>query len=749
MDSNALIPSGFSTQGTIDWVSLADKTVSVSLGILSRCSAAGVDPYTLAVGGIVTKKLVLSPQGHRNIQDALAQLKSYSGFGNVLWFGFGVRSLVRTLGMRDEWRSLLAYCACLSECFPEEYAAEVVHDLVVAHHSPEEMTPSVGEWLMVIKACAGCVSTTKFPVLAEGFMRLALPAARAASGKFSEVPHKIQPQARDLNNAVIALSHVASGDLSRVAIVADTVAAGWIAAVAKWLFNLSIAFEDSAGQVVYCDSSMADQAQVVIQSNEDGKSKDRALTLASQTYFLNGASDFVRRGQMSITGRLQWDTCLQSTFGQDFDDLISHPTDVGAFIGSAARIYTGIVRAEPGISVAALSRHAAYFANSHGSGLIRNTLKWFPEMKPCGPSMEQSARLSLEDAVAEYEKQRLRLQDHCQCWSKTVDGKRYHARSYCLVELANTILWLSQHLAGLDVDPELLPTRTGIEAAHSEIFRISHSQSLPIAGPISQVWKNGKDQYTHLEEIKAGMGNRLAAAMTLFTGQRPSDFDATASALSSKGICAYFDVLCDISLDRDSVGLVHVVPGQLGRNQRSFRAVVDQSSQSTYPASAKQAVAIMPLLENVSMMVTEGVDSLRVAYILSANQQDPQRASIRIQCGPRDIVQSICAGRGRIRFPCPKYQCQDEMASIRRDIEENDQERPLLTLKVNGKKMYRYGGVEAKTLGRVGALLLNANFVASWPEPITPHCIFSDSDCMDCCVYQIGMQDTDNFPLII
>ncbi|KAL4964338.1 uncharacterized protein BDV14DRAFT_174828 [Aspergillus stella-maris] len=144
----------------------------------------------------------------------------------------------------------------------------------------------------------------------------------------------------------------------------------------------------------------------------------------------------------------------------------------------------------------------------------------------------------------------------------------------------------------------------------------------------AHVWKVNKDYCRDLEGIKVGIGHRLVAAMSLFTGQRLSDFDTTASTLSSKGICAYLDVLCDISLDRDSVGLVHVVPGQLGRNQRSFRAVVDQSSKSTFPSSAKQAVAIMPLLENVSMMVTEYVDYLRVAYILSANQQDTQMASI-------------------------------------------------------------------------------------------------------------------------
>ncbi|KAL4943070.1 hypothetical protein BDV06DRAFT_190785 [Aspergillus oleicola] len=747
MDSNSLIPSGFSTQGTIDWVSLADKAVSVSLGILSRCSAAGVDPYTLAVGGIVAKKLVLSPQGHRNIQDALTQLKSYSGFGNMLWFGFGVRSLVRTLGMRDEWRSLLAYCACLSECFSEEYAAEVMHDLVVAHHPPEDMTPSVGEWLMVIKTCAGCVSTTKFPVLAEGFMRLALPAAKGASGKYAGYPHKVQPPARDLNNVVVALSRVASGEILRVTVSGDTVATGWIAAVAKWLFDLSITFEDSTGQVQYCDCSAAEQSQLLISSNHR-QNDCMGLSLESETYSLNGAEDLVRPAEVPITGRLEWDSCLESTFGQDFRDLMAFPVEVGAVLGSAARIYEGIVRAEPDISIPALSCHSAYFAGSHGTGFIQTTLRWFPEMNICEDSMRNGTRLSLENAIAHYREQRDHLEEKCQCWTQQVEGRRTKRRLYCFVELLDTIMRLSQLLSGLHISPGLLPTRSGIEGAHLDQDYVN-DLCLPTVGPLWQIYKGNKDAYTHLEDIKTATGRRLACAMALFTGQRSSAFDAGASALSSKGICAYFDVLCNINLDRDLVGSIHVVPGQLGRNSRNFKAVINQGSLHTYPTSAKEAVALMPLIEDASMTVTEAVDSLRVAYTLSVGSLELSNSQLQIKCSPRDIIHSICAGRGRVRFPCPRPQCEDEIASIRGDIEKSGQKDTLPMIKVKDKKLYEYDGPEVGVLGKVAALLLNANFVSSWPEPITPYCIFSDSDCMDCCIYQLSMQDTDNWPLLI
>lgn len=118
-----LVQSNFSQQGSLDWVGLADKTVSFSVGVLSRLAAAGIDLYTVVVGQMIAKDLPLSQKGLQNIQGAVSRPKCFPGFGDALWFGFGVKSFVNTLSTTDERTSLLALCATLSECFDETFAA--------------------------------------------------------------------------------------------------------------------------------------------------------------------------------------------------------------------------------------------------------------------------------------------------------------------------------------------------------------------------------------------------------------------------------------------------------------------------------------------------------------------------------------------------------------------------------------------------------------------------------------------------
>lgn len=86
----AVVPSAFTQQGSLDWVGLANTTVNFSVGLLSRFAAAGVDPYTVKVGQAIARNLPLSKDGHRSVQKALSELKSFGSMSDVLWFGFGV-----------------------------------------------------------------------------------------------------------------------------------------------------------------------------------------------------------------------------------------------------------------------------------------------------------------------------------------------------------------------------------------------------------------------------------------------------------------------------------------------------------------------------------------------------------------------------------------------------------------------------------------------------------------------------------
>jgi hypothetical protein len=135
--------SHFNQGGTLDWVGLSKTSVSFTVDVLGRFMAAGVSPLTIVVGQEVARRLRLSKVGHEHIQDALQRLQSYRGFGKALWFGFGLRSLPRTLGTTDEGRSLVALCAALGETFHEDIAASVIHHLVANFNAPSGLTPSL------------------------------------------------------------------------------------------------------------------------------------------------------------------------------------------------------------------------------------------------------------------------------------------------------------------------------------------------------------------------------------------------------------------------------------------------------------------------------------------------------------------------------------------------------------------------------------------------------------------------------
>lgn len=68
---------GFSTSGVISWNSLVDTTFSTTIGILSRISAAGVDPYTVVVGQALGSQFRLTRLGRQRINDALERLSSF------------------------------------------------------------------------------------------------------------------------------------------------------------------------------------------------------------------------------------------------------------------------------------------------------------------------------------------------------------------------------------------------------------------------------------------------------------------------------------------------------------------------------------------------------------------------------------------------------------------------------------------------------------------------------------------------
>lgn len=99
----------FAQQGTVDWTAISRSTFTFSVEVMSRFSKAGVEMITCAMGQAMCSQFNVPPEGQKRITDAISKLKAYSSYGQVLWFGFGVKHIVRSLCETKQGATYAAY----------------------------------------------------------------------------------------------------------------------------------------------------------------------------------------------------------------------------------------------------------------------------------------------------------------------------------------------------------------------------------------------------------------------------------------------------------------------------------------------------------------------------------------------------------------------------------------------------------------------------------------------------------------
>ena len=55
--------AGFNQQGQVDWVALGNSTVSASVAVFARLTAAKIDPQTVSIGHALSSNFNLSTSG--------------------------------------------------------------------------------------------------------------------------------------------------------------------------------------------------------------------------------------------------------------------------------------------------------------------------------------------------------------------------------------------------------------------------------------------------------------------------------------------------------------------------------------------------------------------------------------------------------------------------------------------------------------------------------------------------------------
>src|SRR5579862_3304992 len=162
----------FPQTGSWNMLDLSKLPVQATLGVLSRYSAARVNPYTAMVGEVLCQNFQLTATGRKNLEKAVGSLKVVGGLGNTLEFGFGMEDVVRAMAKTERGCVCLALCAALKECYSDDIAVEVLLEMARLVNVNGQYMPSSQSWKGLLSACAGTLSTSKFPFLAEHLMQL-------------------------------------------------------------------------------------------------------------------------------------------------------------------------------------------------------------------------------------------------------------------------------------------------------------------------------------------------------------------------------------------------------------------------------------------------------------------------------------------------------------------------------------------------------------------------------------------------
>ena len=339
---------GLPNQGQIDWVALANTTVSASVGFLSRMSGAGVDPFTVAVGQAVASKFQMSRLGIHRLESAVNNLRYASMMGDALWFGFGINHVIRSLMHTNEGATCVMLCSILSESRTSVLSARVLFELTTTYSSSSSdatrLTPSLQQWEALVKACAGTLSATPFGTVVDQMVML-VSQHRISNPRNGHSRHVGDPES--VAAVLNALGRLSMGHLVTLTISGGS-DCGWIAAVAYWFFDIAVEIRDVDGQVVYPLDNRPDASRrtlVVVQTLE----QSTALQATSEAYTVADITrDIMARDQApdelsfnlnDLQTRVSWQSVLRQTFGRQASTLLRLKVDLGTAVGSAARIF--------------------------------------------------------------------------------------------------------------------------------------------------------------------------------------------------------------------------------------------------------------------------------------------------------------------------------------------------------------------------------------------------------------------------
>ncbi|KAF3142725.1 hypothetical protein TWF703_000228 [Orbilia oligospora] len=501
--SNALVSfqsggsgdSGFSNSGQIDWVTLAGSSVKFAVDVLARLSKAGIEAFTLAASYAVLGRFKLGNQAEIEVYNSVGKLKAFSSFNSALYFGFGVKHVVRSLADSAEGLSIVSLCSILADFYGIDHSGLILRELFKLLNPPVEFTPTRTQWTSLIKACVGALSHSNFKNHLTGISSLYY-------GLNKELKQLVRGNAVQIATALFGLNQVSSGKINEVLIVGGADCA-LIAAIASWLLDLDVEIRIAGtGQVVFKHTSatkrkgsggyfvaieFTQQSVIGPQSQLATRSSGYRRVVEVQQLFAPAGE----RVSMSATicTRVSWSNALREIFGGNSEEALSGSISecMGRLFG-ALMLYslfhdkTFIPMDKSSTTVGSKFPNSWVYSNkaSQGLGLLSTVEKWFPECADTQFSRVATATYTNYLKLAKEDDQGHHVSEEA-CKSILslgqvhLDSMLKHAQGNCnpapFIEMSWFLFHISRCLSIYEVDQSILPSRAGL------IFLREHSQN--------------------------------------------------------------------------------------------------------------------------------------------------------------------------------------------------------------------------------------------------------------------------------
>ena len=650
--SASLVPSGgsssFAQQGSVDWVALSGSSVQFSVAVLARLSKAGIDAFTLRFGQAICCNFALEPRAQELVYEAIHKAKKYPSYGDLMWFGFGIKDIVTDLADTEEGLTLVALCAALSTTYDSTFAAQVIRELCVLCKAPQSFTPALRQWKTLVELCAGILTSSHCVTLANGFRRLIcghleLPLDTRHSPTTSIA----------LAEAIMTLARIIKRSLVS-ATISGALDCAWLAAFAESILSLNVGVCDSNGDFFYQSRQCAGaHPQLTILLCNANTARGGDLLLRSKASVVPQGQSLLQKdpalhGTSLLNWQSPWSTILHDVFGESVDRLLAiqlSKTDDGQTTAFAQylRCMSLLQRQDSSAQFGNPTADAlnTSFANhpvnpliwthpnSSGSRFLNFATKWLTELPARLFDRLPLPREDFEDLTNILELGTIALEAierDCQCVqhhpeSAQRDPSKYNAT--CLLVMAETIVIFLWILIDSDIDVDVLPSITGLANLYTW------------QSPANKSARSRRDAFyasvmnCDYPVLGIDLVFHVLSGVSV-SGSPPSHSALPATdhlARAGNGICVYHHAVEDPGLPLDTIFRLHVVRGYISYSGFRYKDLCGLNGvyvTDSLKLSDMQGDAPIISLRTV-IQETNDETRLEMAYLFDYLDQDCRR----------------------------------------------------------------------------------------------------------------------------